>query len=161
MRQSSGQFAAAGHNHLGQTWTGTGNSLVINGTSHTDDSAPLILSSSGDGLRVESAGYDGIYVGSAGWGIWVNSATNYAAALMGKVDIYGNTNIFGTLYKTSGAFRIDHPLDPENQYLQHSFVESPDMMNIYNGNVTLDDKGEPGWRCRPGSRLSTWSSAIS
>jgi hypothetical protein len=37
---------------------------------------------------------------------------------------------------------MDHPLDPANQYLSHSFVESPDMMNVYNGNVMLDDKGE-------------------
>ena len=39
-------------------------------------------------------------------------------------------------------FQIDHPLDPANRYLFHSFVESPDMMNIYNGNVTLDADGE-------------------
>ncbi|HVP57977.1 MAG TPA: hypothetical protein VMU02_07740, partial [bacterium] len=35
-----------------------------------------------------------------------------------------------------------HPLDPENKYLYHAFVESPDMMNIYNGNVLLDGAGE-------------------
>jgi hypothetical protein len=34
-------------------------------------------------------------------------------------------------------FKIDHPLDP-NKYLVHASVESPNMMNIYNGNVTLD-----------------------
>src|SRR5262245_52630645 len=37
---------------------------------------------------------------------------------------------------------IDHPLDPENKYLYHASVESPDMMNIYNGNVVFDDHGE-------------------
>ena len=42
------------------------------------------------------------------------------------------------------------PLDPANKYLYHSFVESPDMMNVYNGNVTLDADGEatvsmPDW----------------
>jgi hypothetical protein len=37
---------------------------------------------------------------------------------------------------------MDHPLDPANKYLYHSAVESQDMMNIYNGNVTLDDRGE-------------------
>jgi hypothetical protein len=40
------------------------------------------------------------------------------------------------------AFKIDHPLDPENRYLYHSSVESPDMMNVYNGNVVLDARGE-------------------
>ena len=44
----------------------------------------------------------------------------------------------GTLSKGSGTFKIDHPLDPANKYLSHSFVESPDMMNIYNGNVATD-----------------------
>lgn len=34
------------------------------------------------------------------------------------------------------------PGDPENKYLYHSFVESPDMMNIYNGNITTDENGE-------------------
>jgi hypothetical protein len=50
-------------------------------------------------------------------------------------------NVGGTLAKHSGTFKIDHPLDPANQYLYHSFVESPDMMNIYNGSVTTDKHG--------------------
>ncbi len=53
----------------------------------------------------------------------------------------GNVNVTGTLSKGAGAFKIDHPLDPGNKYLYHSFVESPDMMNIYNGNTTTDDAG--------------------
>ncbi|RKX18888.1 MAG: hypothetical protein DRP51_08375, partial [Candidatus Zixiibacteriota bacterium] len=53
----------------------------------------------------------------------------------------GNVNITGTLSKAGGSFMIDHPLDPANKYLYHSFVESPDMMNIYNGNVTTDGDG--------------------
>ncbi len=54
----------------------------------------------------------------------------------------GNVSVTGTLSKGAGAFKIDHPLDPTNMYLQHSFVESPDMMNVYNGNVVLDGAGE-------------------
>ncbi len=53
----------------------------------------------------------------------------------------GNCHVSGTLSKSGGSFKIDHPLDPENKYLQHSFVESPDMMNVYNGNVILDENG--------------------
>ncbi|MGB2696394.1 MAG: hypothetical protein WBD28_00885, partial [Candidatus Zixiibacteriota bacterium] len=55
---------------------------------------------------------------------------------------YGNAKVTGTLTKGGGSFQIDHPLDPENKYLFHSFVESPDMMNVYNGNVILDATGE-------------------
>ncbi|MDF2443752.1 MAG: hypothetical protein JWR01_1955, partial [Subtercola sp.] len=53
----------------------------------------------------------------------------------------GNAHVNGTLSKSAGSFRIDHPLDPDNKWLSHSFVESPDMMNIYNGNVTTDASG--------------------
>lgn len=63
------------------------------------------------------------------------SATGYAGLF------YGNTWVAGTFYKNAGAFRIDHPLDPANQYLNHSFVESPDMKNIYDGVATLDVSG--------------------
>jgi hypothetical protein len=63
---------------------------------------------------------------------------------------YGNTWVAGTFYKNAGAFRIDHPLDPANKYLNHSFVESPDMKNIYDGVATLDASGAavvelPAW----------------
>ena len=72
------------------------------------------------------------------------SSGNYAGYFV------GNAYISGTLTKGGGSFKIDHPLDPENKYLYHSFVESPDMMNIYNGNIVLDAKGEatielPDW----------------
>jgi hypothetical protein len=53
----------------------------------------------------------------------------------------GPVNVNGALSKSSGSFKIDHPLDPANRYLYHSFVESPDMMNVYNGNVVTDADG--------------------
>jgi hypothetical protein len=53
----------------------------------------------------------------------------------------GDVNITGNIAKAGGSFKIDHPTDPENKYLIHSFVESPDMMNIYNGNATTDANG--------------------
>jgi hypothetical protein len=55
--------------------------------------------------------------------------------------VQGNASITGSLSKGSGTFKIDHPLDPTNKFLYHSFVESPDMMNIYNGNVITDASG--------------------
>jgi len=69
---------------------------------------------------------DGVYGSSGGW------AGNFN----------GDVNITGTLNKGGGSFKIDHPLDPANKYLYHSFVESPDMMNVYNGTVVLDGNGE-------------------
>ena len=49
-------------------------------------------------------------------------------------------NVVGTLSKGGGSFKIDHPLDPANKYLYHSFVESPDMKNIYDGTITTDER---------------------
>ena len=62
----------------------------------------------------------------------------------------GTVIVSGQLIKSSGTFRIDHPLDPANKYLSHSFVESPDMKNIYDGLVVLDSNGQaevelPDW----------------
>ena len=69
----------------------------------------------------------------------------YAAASGGTINYAGyfggNVNVTGTISKGGGSFKIDHPLDPTNKYLYHSFVESPDMMNIYNGNVITDGSG--------------------
>src|SRR5688572_10280016 len=47
-----------------------------------------------------------------------------------------------TLAKSGGTFLIDHPLDPANKLLYHSFVESPDAKNIYDGVAELDENGE-------------------
>jgi hypothetical protein len=60
----------------------------------------------------------------------------------GSATVNGNLTVNGTLSKTAGSFKIDHPLDPENKFLFHSFVESPDMKNVYDGVVALDAKGE-------------------
>ena len=47
----------------------------------------------------------------------------------------------GNLSEAGSSFKIAHPLDPENEYLSHSTVSSPDMMNIYNGSVVTDATG--------------------
>ena len=45
----------------------------------------------------------------------------------------------GALSKTSGSFKIDHPLKPDTHQLVHSFIEGPQADNIYRGMVTLVD----------------------
>jgi hypothetical protein len=85
-------------------------------------------------------GYGGYFIGGSqslyGHGIVANGGSGYAGYFNGDVNVTGN------LAKGGGSFKIDHPLDPANKYLYHSFVESPDMMNIYNGTVALDANGE-------------------
>jgi hypothetical protein len=53
-----------------------------------------------------------------------------------------NFNVTGNLSKAAGTFVIDHPLDPKNKLLYHSFVESPDVKNMYDGTILLNGKGE-------------------
>ena len=47
----------------------------------------------------------------------------------------------GNLSKSGGSFKIDHPLDPANKYISHSFVESPDMKNVYDETAITDSTG--------------------
>lgn len=64
-----------------------------------------------------------------------------AVFINGNLTVSGNIS-GGSITKPGGTFKIDHPLDPTGKFLYHSFVESPDMMNIYNGVITLDAKGQ-------------------
>ncbi|MFY0643127.1 MAG: RHS repeat protein [Bacteroidia bacterium] len=68
--------------------------------------------------------------------------SNGFIGLNGQMVIQGNLDVLGNVSKLGGSFRIDHPLDPYNKYLVHSFVESPDMMNVYNGNIVTDANGD-------------------
>jgi hypothetical protein len=125
--------------------------------------------SSGDGgfifiVPIPAAGVRGTQVGSGAKGlaagVWgeASSADGYGVygiaygdgdGVVGNAfggtglagSFFGNAAVTGSLSKGGGSFKIDHPLDPANKFLQHSFVESPDMMNVYNGNVTTDAKG--------------------
>jgi hypothetical protein len=81
----------------------------------------------------------------SGVGVWgVTNSGPFAGFFQGAV------HVAGTLSKSGGGFRIDHPLDSPNKYLNHSFVESPEMKNVYDGVAVLDSKGEaavtlPDW----------------
>jgi hypothetical protein len=99
-------------------------------------------SATGVGIYGENTDNVGIWGRATG-----NSGVNYG--VYGQTSspdgfgVYciGRMHVNGTLSKNAGSFKIDHPLDPANKYLSHSFVESPDMMNIYNGNVVTDGRG--------------------
>lgn len=130
--------------------------------------SPGTSSVTGEGVGVygESSSGVGVFGASYGWiGVLGYTDTNYtwategyivggttdATAIFGRNDsgsgngyggyFTGDVYVSGNLAKSSGSFKIDDPLDPANKYLYHSFVESPDMMNIYNGNVMTDASG--------------------
>jgi hypothetical protein len=99
----------------------------------------------GDGAKAGGDGVDAYAGSSVGVGIWATNIWGGVAGVFG-----GDVQVKGNLSKSGGSFQIDHPLDPANKYLYHSFVESPDMKNIYDGTVTTDGGGHatitlPDW----------------
>jgi len=94
------------------------------------------LGSGSTGVYGKNANGNYGYLGSISAAVYGNSSTGWAGFFSGPV------RVTGSLSKLGGGFQIDHPLDPENKYLNHSFVESPEMKNIYDGVVVLDASGE-------------------
>lgn len=109
--------SAAGIGVLGLTYNGT--ALLGVG-----------VSTSGIGVQggSDSAGGVGVY----GYGF---TGVSWAGWFQGDVNVTGN------LSKAGGSFKIDDPVDPANKYLYHSFVESPDMKDMYDGTATTDASG--------------------
>jgi hypothetical protein len=129
---------------------GGSNVFVVGADGVTNTNKMLVNSlQGGNPLTVQAGGTNVMTVGPGG----VLTAGSYAQS-SGNQNEFNSTRISGTLQVTgsfskgSGTFKIDHPLDPKNKYLYHSFVESPDMMNIYNGVTLLDAKGE-AWVSMP------------
>jgi hypothetical protein len=116
---SSSNAAIKGFNPTGNGVRGEGNTGAYG----------FSVASNGNGAVGEAN------VGTSAYGVWGKSSSGFAGFFSGKVHVNG------ALSKSSGSFKIDHPLDPEGKYLYHSFVESPDMKNIYDGNVVTDDRG--------------------
>ena len=73
--------------------------------------------------------------GSTAAGVYGWSTSGYAGWFSGKVHVQG------ALTSSDKQFKIDHPLDPENQYLSHASVESSEMKTFYDGVVTTDAGG--------------------
>ncbi len=112
------------------------NGVITDGATNAVATADL-------GLYSQRNGFWQRYVTSGGGGYsWYTDGLATPAGGSARMQLTtAGLSVVGSLSKGGGSFKIDHPLDPENKYLYHSFVESPDMMNIYNGNVTTDGQG--------------------
>jgi hypothetical protein len=134
---------------FGIVYPTSGNGVGVYGVTNSTAGyavAGLAQATAGGGVGVQGIttapdglGVRGLAAATSGLGIGVlgqpSSTGGYAGYFSGRV------HVTGTLSKGGGSFKIDHPLDPENKYLYHSFVESPDMKNIYDGVVTTDAIG--------------------
>ena len=132
--------SASGVGVYGETYNGNGNGVYrftnlvnvgVEGVSSVPGSSGVAGISRDVSSYFASAGILGIGTGPANG---LGSFAVYAAGIMGvEGDFWVNGN---------KNFMIDHPLDPANKYLVHSCIESPDVQNLYNGNVTTDGKGD-------------------
>lgn len=109
------------------------------------------------GLLATNASDSGIAI--SGRALSTNSSTNTRIGVYGEAPaqtnswagfFQGNLNVTGSIFGASKSFRIDHPLDPANKYLNHVSIESPDMKNFYDGVAILDAAGRatvslPDW----------------
>jgi hypothetical protein len=148
-----------GHNSGGRTTTGGGNSFFgsragwqnttgtrnsffgvdAGGVSFTTGTANTAI---GNGTSVGDNLDHATVVGADATVLFSNQIVLGRNGGQDSVFVPGNLTVGGTLFKSGGSFTIDYPLDPANKTLSHSFVESPDMMNVYNGNISTDAKGE-------------------
>lgn len=130
----SGDGGAFGHGVIGSGRNG------VLGTSYGLDDSGVGVSGSGPTgvLGTSPNGYavrGNTTAGTAIYGVLEAGGTGHAGYFQGRVHVNG------TLSKSAGSFKIDHPLDPGGKYLSHSFVESPDMKNFYDGVITLGKGG--------------------
>lgn len=110
----------------------------------TSSSADFVV----DGAYIWNLNANGAAVGGTQRGnVWINpytaggssalTVTSFGASIGGNLSVGGNLNATG-----AKNFKIDDPVDPANKYLYHSSVESPDMLNLYDGVTTLNAQGE-------------------
>ncbi len=113
-------------------------------------------STDGIGVRAKANALTGFT-----WGGWLESKSSTGKGVLGTATsptgatygVYGSTSSSNPLAYgvfASGnlgsngtkSFRIDHPMDPDNKYLLHYCVESPEVLNTYSGKVIIDALGE-------------------
>jgi hypothetical protein len=133
--------STSGYAVYGDAAASTGFTVGVFGDNHSTGGVGVL------GKAQAAGGIAGQFANTAGSGLILQGVTGstfkqvFSVDASGNGSFSGNLNVTGKLTKGSGSFKIDHPLDPANKYLSHSFVESPDMMNVYNGNITTDRHG--------------------
>ena len=144
MQHAGGNLGLGTTNPVAKLHVATANNFAIIAESSAGGAAGIQATAPFVGIQGYCNGADPNRHAVRGENASPGSAGGYAGIFIGSTWVYGN------LIKSSGTFRIDHPLDPANKYLSHSFVESPDMKNIYDGVATTGADGKaivnlPDW----------------
>jgi hypothetical protein len=135
-----GFYGGHGITSYGGEGSYSGDGIVTYGGNGSDDG--------GDGIN--AYGGDGTNQYTSGSGIYATGGSGTTGGTAAAAYFAGNVTVTGTLSAEVKNLQIDHPLDPGNKYLNHTSVESSEMMDIYTGNVTTDELGQaivtlPGW----------------
>jgi hypothetical protein len=142
-----GRFEVASPSGVGVLGLNTASSGAAVGIYGQSDSASgralfgLATTTSGDAVGAYATSNSTAGRGVVGWatatsgatyGVWgrAESPTGFAVFAEGRLGASGTK-----------SFCIDHPDDPEARYLLHYSSESPEVINFYSGNATLDDAG--------------------
>ncbi|MFI9328835.1 hypothetical protein ACIGZJ_14955 [Kitasatospora sp. NPDC052868] len=138
---SFGVRGVAGSGEVG-SWLTEADVLAVFGQGR--GAAHGVLGTSGSGVGAAGASLTGVGIVARG-AIGIVAQGDQTAG-----EFNGDVQVNGTMTTTGGGFRIDHPTHPEERFLAHSLVESPERKNLYDGTATLDDKGEatvtlPDW----------------
>jgi hypothetical protein len=156
---SAGWIGVDGKSDTGTGVLGESNSQIgVYGLSHSNLGV-YGESQNGDGLKGKGTGMGAVGESTGGaftagvlgtsansfgvWGSSTNSQGVYGSSTNGNAGYFqGNVTITGTCTGCAGPMKMDDPSDPANKYLYHTAVESPDMLNVYSGNITTDGAGE-------------------
>ncbi|GIV21777.1 MAG: hypothetical protein KatS3mg023_3528 [Armatimonadota bacterium] len=127
--QALGRTATTGIWVLSQGDNAIGVGTVVNHpTGSTTAGWFSSFSTSGKGVYGEATATSGTTYGVLGRS---DSPSGYGVYSAGRFAATGTK-----------SFQIDHPLNPENAFLNHYSAEGPEPQNIYNGIVVLDARGE-------------------
>jgi len=144
----SGVFGDDSSNGYGVYGTSNGGYGVY-GSSANNIGAFFTAGGSAEAMGVVNTSVgDAAHFDASGAGTGIYATANSGTGIAGSFD--GNVKITGTTTAAEPVLKIDHPLDPANEYLYHAAVQSDEMVNLYSGNVTVDANGDavvtmPAW----------------
>jgi len=148
---------------MGETSIGSGSGVWGENTGVNTNSAGVVGSGKSYGVWGQTLGgttnnYAGVFginssttsgIGVSGQGITgiagksLNSSLGYGVYSFDDGGISNNLDVGNDFYAGGfKSFRIDNPLNPENKFLVHFCVESPEVLNLYRGTITLNAQGE-------------------
>ncbi len=118
--------------------TGTGSYVYVHSNTASSSSIgsnSFVMSNGGNAYGVSGTVASNAGTGYAVYGHAYGNVTNWSGYFTG--DVY----VGGTVYMPAKITKIDHPMDPENQNLLLSGIDSPEMLVKFSGNATTDASG--------------------